>query len=169
MAKRRPAELDKDLFRRSLSVIHGGAAYLGDDNVIRGLLALVAHEAMQLSSSRGPADPVAAIEKSARACARVFLGQDSRYVPVPKWNESQGGLVPFLKTWCGREEDNAEDVVAGSILEMVSELLDVAELADQPESLDEDWQWQVTDIIERYTKLFLGVSLPAQAVFDSES
>lgn len=168
MAKR-PAELEADLFRRSLAVINSGAAYLGDDDVIRGLLAMVCHDAMRLSGSAADVpDPAAAIEKSARACARVFLGMDRRYVPVPKWNAANGGIVPFLKTWCGCDDEDPEDAVTHAALVMVSELFDVADLADQPGVLDEDWQCQVTEIIERYAKLFQGMSPPDQAIFDNE-
>lgn len=159
--------LDPDLFGASLNDARNVGGYLGDIEFVGALLRLYAKASFDATEAEG--EDMVRMLALAKKYAGVLLGDDSRYVPVAKWNHRQGGLVAFLNLWAGIDENDPQAVVTGALLRMFSELLDVAAYAGQEGVLEEQWHSAADEIIERYSFLMLGVTPAARDIADVPS
>lgn len=152
---------DDTLFVQSLDAIEAGGdkrPYLGDATTVASILRVAAGACM-LSN---PDNPMPLIVDQATRVAKIMLGQKARYVPLAKWNEP-GFIDEFLAKWCGVDEADPVQRVAGAFIALVNELLGVANYAQQPGIDVNLWGWQVDAIFQKYSLLFIGMDLPTQA------
>ena len=144
-----------------------GKNYLGDQDVIETLLRFHIHNAMEkIADSHSEQLQHRAIQEPAREIAAILLGmRKDNYVGVVGWN-SPGSIDAFLAKWCGSSENEPRRRIEHAMVNMFSELLDVAEQANIPGILEEQVAWQVDAIVEKYALLCLGVDLPTQATME---
>ncbi len=130
------------------------SGWLGDAKLVGSLLRVFAHNALDGDDAAGGSFS-ARIDKEARDLAKIFLGQDSNY-PAPAWF-GPGQVDKWLADKCGIQSNDPVECVAGALLAMIGELLELASSLENENSLPEQWQWQANAILDSYTHLFLGI------------
>jgi len=146
---------EPDVFGRTL--LDAGSSdehqYLADPRVAHALLSDVLQQAMFAVDSERFA---ALVETIAMRTARTFLGGQADYVPLRKWNEP-GGIDVFLAKWLGVDELDPTRRVAGAIVAMLEEAMDIAVDASSMAAKARDWQWRIDELLDRYAALFIGL------------
>lgn len=141
--------------------------YLGDPEVVDAILRTTSFNILdQMPKLRG--DIGEFVMRTARDAMQPFLGLSRHYVGMNGWNKA-GAIDTFLQKWTGASADTPIDRVAGAFAVMFSEILDVANYAVEGGVRREDWDFQVDDIFDRYTHLFMGVSPDLYALIDKEN
>jgi hypothetical protein len=142
---------DTDAFADSLEVLDHDDGYLGDPEYIGAMLHLVITEAMT-----GPNNPDG-IMGLARGVAKVLLGLEGKEKPVVGWNEP-GGIDEFAAKWCGVDETDPVLRMTGAVLRFIDEVCAVGDYASQPGVTNDQWQFQIDALVQKYALIFIGVS-----------
>lgn len=126
---------------------------LGDFTVVNSLLRTFAHEA--LTSQADGADAFAEeLDRSSRELAKVFLGQGD--YTASEWN-GPGQIDVYLARQEGVESDDPVERVAGALVNMVLDLMQLGESMGSDNALNEQWQPQANQIINDYAHEFMGL------------
>lgn len=141
-----------------------GATYLGDSDVVEGLLRTLAAGVVKIRTDynadtlTGP-ESTAAVSKLVDDAAKPFYGADSAYQGLPSWNVPEGGLVPFLKAR-GYTGSTAAEVVETALLVFAHRILD-GMIAHEQDGDDEAGKFSVDSAVEDMVADLMG--LPADA------
>jgi hypothetical protein len=131
---------------------------LADQAVVFEVLRTAVDELMQHyqdeSSDRMPT-PKFISELSGRV-ADVFLGKDRSYLPVPGWNEP-GKIDEWIITQIPFQVATARERVQMAIIQFFSDLVELANFANQDGVLDEQWKPSWTEKFIEYCMLLMGV------------
>lgn len=101
-----------------------------------------------------------AAEPIAKSMAKAFLGQDpAAHPPVPGWNEP-GHIDVYLAPLLEGEEPDPESVLEHFAIALLQELMQVANYANEPGVTEEQWQWQMVAIYDRFSRMALGIAEP---------
>lgn len=144
----------------------GHDTYLGDMEVVEYLVRLYIKSVVD--SLEGVTVAKAQrrrIEQRARRMARIFLGKNKAYVPVHRWNEP-GAIDEFCATWTGLAERDPMDRMEHFFVKLFREIMDVMVYADVDGILEEQWEWQLQAIVQRYVGFLLGIDRPMQAIME---
>ena len=127
--------------------------YLGDFQVVNGLLrTLVGNLLIHSGDFADAAEFEKAAEKAAKSLARIFLGQDKNW-QAPAWF-SPGQIDVYLGEQEGIASEDPEERVAGAIINMVTDILEVA-YSDA--KAPEQWRPVVDQIYREYTFKVMGL------------
>jgi len=134
--------------------------YLGSSKAVKTLLSDTAQEFLDGIQDGG--DPPMVAEPLAKHLAIVLLGMDPDYPGIPNWNEPDGGIVRWVASNVGAEETDPELVLEHLAIGLFSEAGKVAAYAAEEGVTPEQWQWQYEDVLDRYTRLAMGIPEPAE-------
>ena len=138
--------------------------YLGDMETLERMLKYAAGELVeQMQEVVSDTHRKIRMRKLAKGCARILLGMDKLYPPVRRWNEA-GGIDEFCAKWLGLAETQPLERMEHAVVKFFGEILSVAQYASTPGILEEQYLFQLDAIVERYTKLFIGISPPQQLI-----
>lgn len=152
---------DEPLFKLSTESLADEAhGYLGDSTVVAALLR---NTVGAITAAVGKPSADVLLRKACRATGRTLLGQNPAYTPLRNWNEP-GRIDVFVAKWAGSSEVNPLDRMEHGVLRFAEAVLELVDYAGQPGVLEEQWQWQLDALIEKWTCLFMGVS---PAVYDA--
>ena len=159
MGKENPQKSTERLFAKTLKALGDeNTQSLADSKTVETLLRTAASEAFEVAERTDDADQVGQnVFDSLKPTARILLGKDPAYHALKGWNEP-GGIDQHLKHWEGVDETDPETIVAGALLNMTLELVKLQNYANEPETLEEQWKWQVDATIEHYTGLCMGLT-----------
>lgn len=145
---------DEGLFSDSLAAGASPGGYLGDIAFVESDLRIYGAEALRIIG-RGGSSALKSLAALASNVAAKYVGEDVPGVqPVPKWNTKDGGLSEWLGNRC-RFKGSPAEIVAGVLVRMAGELAAVA--LGSENALDEQWQWELAEIYERYSQYLVGV------------
>lgn len=166
MATTREQEIaEEPLFTNALKAQAAGN-YLGDREVVEAILRYIVGKYFdRIKAKDVPDTRLRLLKEATRESVPIFLGDDKKYVPLRNWNQ-RGAIDAFLAKWTGSSETDPELRVTHAILKMIQELQDLAEYAATDGVLEEQWNWQVGAILNKYTSLFMGIDLPTQATME---
>src|SRR5207237_824984 len=126
--------------------------YLGNYKVVNGLLRKFIHDAL----TGGHEDDMGAwAEPEALRLADIFLGKDPAY-PGPKWF-SVGLIDEHLAIRGGTDSDDPRKRVGGALIQMLTEIGELAVRIGADKLLNEQWQPAASEIVNRWTDEFLGL------------
>lgn len=143
--------------------------YLGNPETVFRLLQFYSHNALEvIEKSFSEKVQRRAIQEPSREISAILLGMREKegWVSQPGWNQP-GGVDVFLAKWCGSSEKEPRRRCEQAMLSMFEDILDVAIVAGIPGVLDEQVEWEIAGILERYTYLCLGLT-PAMQEMASE-
>ena len=132
---------------------------LGDCQQVEALLRTVAHDAMGKFNELPSEDFAEEVRRMGVDRLKVFVKPDDTVFPVRGWNKP-GGIDRHLATWLGIDESNALALMGGVLVNLISELIDIEDYALQPDTISEQWQFQVDGVFHRYALLMVGYTLP---------
>lgn len=162
MADNRNESLFADAANASAESAEGTRAYLGDPTVVEALLRLVLSEATKVIN-QDPTKGKKKIRSLCRHAAKVLLGYEEAYAPVPGWNEP-GAIDEFAAKWLGSAEADPVTRLEHTVLKLVLEALDIGDYAATPGVLPEQWKWQLDAMMQKYVGVLMGIDLPTQAL-----
>ena len=139
--------------------------YLGDPDVVDGLLRRFVYDAIRVIRSEGkPEQKLRRVSRRASRLARVFLGKNNTDHTLQRgWNR-EGVIDVFVAKWCGSSETNATARIEHGLLNLVNDVMELADYAGDRSVLPEQWEWQLDAVMEKYVQIFMGVSPPNQAL-----
>jgi len=140
--------------RHALDKVTKGA-YLGDHVVVDGLLR---NFAFQLLTQTGKLDEpsfMKALDSESKSLANIFLGQDERY-PGPDWN-TVGQIDVYVSRRVGIVSEDPQERVAGALISMIGELMELSQAIHDGKQIKEQWQWQANAVIDRYVRILMGL------------
>src|SRR5690606_5451357 len=100
------------------------------------------------------------LQRYARRLGRTLIGRNRAFQSMSKWNEP-GGIDDFCAHWLGISDKDPDDRMEHAVVQLISEISDAAKQAENG-FLEEQWKSKAEEIIDRYAKLFLGISPPQQ-------
>ena len=128
--------------------------YLGSFQFVQSLLKRKANEFLEaVDSGTNPGD---AAKPAAQFLARALLGGDPEYPGVPGWN-TPGAIDLAIAQAMELDDGSPMEVMEHWAVALFTELLQVANYADEPGVTPEQWQWQAADVYETFTKMALGM------------
>ncbi len=137
--------------------------YLGSRQVVEAVVRLsVSRMIEEFAKAKDPASRQAVLQKEAKEVGDILIGDNSDYTPLHKWNEP-GAIDEFSAKWLGSAETDPNGRMEHCMVKLYNEVLDIAEYANKPGVLEEQWDWQIGAIIDRYVSVFMGIDLPTQA------
>lgn len=151
----------KDNFMEGLINEASQSNWLGDYRVVNTLLRKWAKFIITHKNSTAEL-----LDKAARKYAKVFLGQNKKY-SGSAWF-SPGQIDVHVGYRFGVDSVDPEEMVAGALLTMIEPLYDLAKSMKDVNSLPEQWQFQVSDLIQRYSYEFMGLPLSGFTSPDAE-
>ena len=122
--------------------------YLGDFKLVHFLLRNFAADILT-------APNIDKIEEKARTLADIFLGKDERY-PHSGWN-TPGQIDVYLSQQEGVDSEDSQEVIAGVLVSMITELLELGEIVHKNQLIEEQWQEAALGILHTYASKFLGM------------
>ncbi len=91
--------------------------------------------------------------------ASIFLGQDPNYTPMKGWNEP-GHIDTFIAERLNVSGETPQEVVAGLFTKLLCDIYDLVNYSVQPDTLPEQWTFQVDGIVETYVWILMGARPP---------
>ena len=133
--------------------------YLADFKLIHRLLAEMVNRILarlwtDLAAGLDGAGFGEAAAVELRALARVFLGLDPRYIPIP-WFSPGGGVDDHLACVEGIHATDPEERAAGALDNMLAKILDV--VAAHEHEPAEEWMPEVSALVGEYARKVLGI------------
>lgn len=128
--------------------------YLGSYQFVQSLLKSKTNEVLQ--AIQGGANPADAARPAAEFLAKALLGMDPSMPGVPNWN-APGGIDLAIAQAMDLDDGSPLEVMEHWAVALFTELLQVANYADEPGVTPEQWQWQAQDAYDDFTKLALGI------------
>jgi len=140
--------------------------YLADFKLIHRLLAEMVNRILarlwtDLAAGLDGAGFGEAAAVELRALARVFLGLDPRYIPIP-WFSPGGGVDDHLACVEGIHATDPEERVVMALDNMLRKILDVVAANENVEAAE--WMPQVSAIVSEYACKVLGIPAGTCAV-----
>lgn len=138
-----------------------GSAYLGDPEVVEAYLRLMIARVMEsINEGKSREESLQVLQEVADEAAGVFLGRDPDYVPIGSWN-TVGGIDVALAKHYEIEDPSPEGYVGAVVLDVAQQVFEVTQTVEEnPELLDEQWQYLIDGAFEKGRNLLLGMPLP---------
>lgn len=145
-------ESDKP-FVASMAAVGAAEGYLGSTAFLDGLLRVMVSDWMEALGS-GTATPDLA-KRLVDEDAAILFGEVDGFGKLPGWNEP-GGIDVYVAAELGTS-DTGRDAIENALIQMLKQATAIANYADEPGVLDEQWRWQLDALFEEYVNLFLGM------------
>jgi len=142
-------------------------AYLGDLSAVLALIQFNFQSFLEGIEKPG-SDWESASRRTGLELAKIFLGKDSRFKSVPRWNEP-GVIDEFLAKWQGLSETDPTVRLVHSWMQFLREQAEVMVHLAAGHVTDEQAKPEVAAITQRYCYLLIGVDPPTQAVLGVSS
>ena len=126
--------------------------WLGSYTTIQSLLRLFIKDVLE---NYGKEEFPTLVDQKARSLAKVFLGDNKRY-PGPTWNQP-GEVDVYLARVEGIDSKDPIERVAGALINMIVEILELNHTIQQEQALDEQWQWTASEIVRSYAFKIMGL------------
>ena len=134
--------------------------YLGSYDVLDAILRVSLSKVFK--DPKNEATLTTDIKNECTRVAKILLGFDNTYVGVHHWNEP-GYIDEFCAKWIGSLETHPVRRMEHSMLKFYSEVMELVGYISTDGVLPEQWQWQLTAIVQKYIYWFTGVDTPSQA------
>lgn len=141
---------EQALFAETFEGMASKEGYLGRVDDVEALLRTAALAVLEAKTS----DVEKVSGEQAIHIAKELLGE-GKMAPVSGWNEA-GAIDVFAKPYAVVTGNDPHEVMSALFFEMINELSDVAQLADTPGILPEQWEWQVGATYETYRNIAMG-------------
>ena len=128
--------------------------YLGDYAQVHGLLkdfGVAVLNAIELDE-----DAASVASKGAETLANAFLGEDETYAIVPGWNRP-GSIDAFAEGFVEPEDDPSK-TIQSLLIDFISDVIGIAQFAEQEGVLDEQWTQELGLVHDRTAKILMGVT-----------
>jgi len=155
---------DPDMFSTSVADA-GKQNNLASQQTVVDILKVIVGNVFNNAEDKTPEELLKIVHDQSVEFAHIMLGKSSNYIPMPAWNEP-GKIDQFLAKWIGSTETDPENILEHFLVMFLQDLMDLDTYANQPETLDEQANWQVSAIFQRYSYLLIGVDPPTQAMLD---
>lgn len=103
--------------------------------------------------------PIDAAQPVAQHIARVLLGKDPEWDVIPGWH-TPGAIDLAVYRAMELNDNDPDEVMEHWGVAFLTDVYKIMEYASEPGVTDEQWQWQLEDIYERYARMALGMSEP---------
>lgn len=142
----------------------GAASYLGDmavvDAIIRNLAADISDRQQKVAAGEMQSDEAVRLDfLQAYGTAKIFLGRNSSYAPVPDWHidSMASGVAPFCVAFYNMVDvETAEDVLVAVMGLFVRSVYEGIQLAADGAPQDR-WQTVIDGSIETIVDLMVGL------------
>ena len=150
----KPEQPGRESFIHALEAASTEKPYLGDWQTVNGLLRNFAQRVLTHDHAH-PDEFAQTVDHASRELAKTFLGFNKAYAG-PKWN-TPGNIDTYLAHRLGVDSHDPEERVAGALLQLLQDLYELANTAQQQKLIGEQWAGEAGDIMRRYCNLFLGI------------
>jgi hypothetical protein len=130
--------------------------YLGDSDVIEGLVRDLGDRMLKRRCHLDWETAVRPDTEECRQVARILLGYNEAYTPMPNWNEP-GHIDVFVAKEFGIEGPTAEDTLTDTLVEYLAELWHVVYSLAEHNVPAENCTWQIEIPINAYRNVMLGI------------
>lgn len=153
------------LFTEPLQKVKSGN-YLGDRNNVSAILKMAVSRLLIEANTK--AEVEAKVRRESIKLGKIFLGLEKDYQPMHNWNDI-GHIDVFCAKWLGSAETLPNKRMEHTFVKFFTDILGVVGYAGQPGVLPEQWQFQITAIIDRYSYFLVGVDTPTQAILNIQT